>query len=432
MDDTLRTQGRAARKNFAAMASAYSLGVFNDNFYRRTVVVLAITGSVIAEGWVLAIFTLPYVLLAWLAGWLADRYPKHHVVVLAKALEIVAMSLGAAGLLLGNWPLLLAMVFLMALQSCLFGPALNGSIPELYPAEYVHRANSLLNAAVRPMILAGYVLGGIALAAKGDNIAGIELARWVAAVAIVGVSVVGFIVSLGAPSRPAAAPHSRFPRTGPWHTIRELVSLRKDRLLAVAIAGDVFIWCVGSMLLLLIDALALRQYGWSKTTASVLMAAQLVGLALGGVLSNIVAHGDRWRKALPPAAALLGLTLIGLGFLPMLPAVQVSLPLAWMGVSRLPLPFVVCFVLLGLSGVFGGIFMVPVEAFIQVRAPAEKKGTVLASVAFSVFLAMTFTGALDVGLLKLLTLASHVMAVVGGIALVVAIGLWRALKTAGD
>ena len=57
---------------------------------------------------------------------------------------------------------------------------------------------------------------------------------------------------------------------------------------------------------------------------------------------------------------------------------------------------------------------------------------VLASVAFSVFLAMTFTGALDVGLLKLLTLASHVMAVVGGIALVVAIGLWRALKTAGD
>ncbi|MHC4984726.1 MAG: MFS transporter, partial [Planctomycetota bacterium] len=145
MDDSLRQQARAGRKNFLAMAAAYSLGVFNDNFYRRSVVVLAILSGAIAEGWVLVIFAAPYVMFAWVAGWLADRFSKHRVVVLAKALELVAMSLGGVALVTGNWPLLLAMVFVMALQSCLFGPSLNGSIPELYPAAYVPRANSLLN-----------------------------------------------------------------------------------------------------------------------------------------------------------------------------------------------------------------------------------------------------------------------------------------------
>ena len=411
MDTELRTQVRSARKNFVAMASAYSLGVFNDNFFRRSVVVLAILGGAIAEGWVLVIFALPYVLFAWVAGWLADRFSKHRVVVLAKALELAAMTLGAVALLTGNWPLLLSMVFLMALQSCLFGPSLNGSIPELFPAEYVHRANSLLNLAVKPMILGGYVLGGIALGVSGSA-GGVEIGRWIAAGVIVGVSLVGLGVSIGAPRRPAANSSAKFPWHGPVHTIRELVELRRDPLLAIAAAADVFVWAAGAMVLILIDVLALEaRQNWGETLASVLMAAQLVGLAAGGFLSSYVAAGRRWYRALAPSAAAFGLVLVGVGFLP-------SLPEPWR--------FLVAFVLLGLTGLFGGLFMIPVEAFIQVRAPAAKRGTVLASVAFAIFAAIMLAGGLEMVLIEVLTFATRALAAVGLMALAMACWLrWK-------
>ena len=92
--------------------------------------------------------------------------------------------------------------------------------------------------------------------------------------------------------------------------------------------------------------------------------------------------------------------------------------------------FPAAFVLLGLTGVFGGLFMIPVEAFIQVRAPAEKKGTVLASVAFAIFTAILLAGGLEMALIELLTYAHRALAAVGVMALVMAAWLALTLRSA--
>ena len=446
MDAELRIQVRAARKTFISMAATYALGVFNDSFFRQGVVLLAIVardaikagtgtaedGMAVDPAWVFAIFTVPYLLLAWLAGWMADRFPKWKIVIGAKALELVAMSLGAVALLTGSWPLLLAMVFLMGAQSCLFGPALNGSIPELYPEKYVRQANSLLNLAVKPAILAGGVLAGIALDTDGRTFMGADLGKCILAAVIVSISAVGLAMSIGAPRRLAANPQARVPRRGPWDTIRQVAGLRRDRMLWLAAVADVFIWSAGAILMILIPEMAIDQFGWSMTTASFLVGAELVGLAIGGVLSNYVSDGKRWYRSLAPSAAGFGLMMIAIGFLPELKDHCIPLPFAIKGHAGVQLSQAVAFGLLGLAGILGGLFIVPTASFIQVRSPSATRGTVLAAVSFATFAGIMVAAAIKVGLVSLLTDPTRVFVVLGALSIAMAVYLQIVLPRAAS
>jgi len=60
-------------------------GVFNDSFFRQSAMLLAISeGARSKQGWIMALFTVPYLIVAAPAGWLADRFPKRGVVIAAK------------------------------------------------------------------------------------------------------------------------------------------------------------------------------------------------------------------------------------------------------------------------------------------------------------------------------------------------------------
>ena len=171
-----RQPAAGATRKFAAMAATYALGVFNDNFFKQAACLIAIAiGHTEYQGYAAAVFCLPWLLLAAPAGWMADRFSKRTVVISAKALEVVAMGAGAAGIIMVNWPLIFVMLFLMALQSTIFSPALNGSIPELYPATHVVKANSTVKTVTTCSILVGIILAGIALDQEADCMPGITL-----------------------------------------------------------------------------------------------------------------------------------------------------------------------------------------------------------------------------------------------------------------
>jgi len=155
---------KAARGRFLAMAATYFLGVFNDNLFKQAALLLAVTAGLSGlQGTATALFSLPFILFSAYGGWLADKYSKRQVIIGVKFLELFAMVLGAYGIYTMNWTWILAMVFLMGLQSAFFGPALNGSIPELYPRWYVTKANALLKLVTTLAILLGMAFAGIAL-----------------------------------------------------------------------------------------------------------------------------------------------------------------------------------------------------------------------------------------------------------------------------
>ena len=131
----IKAQIRRGRTRFLAMALAYAMGNFNDNFMKQSVSMLAVSHHLAwLQGWISVFFTLPFLLFAAPAGWMADRFSRRTVVIGAKLLELIFLSLGAWAILSLNWPVIITVIFLMAFQANIFGPALMGSIPAFnYP-----------------------------------------------------------------------------------------------------------------------------------------------------------------------------------------------------------------------------------------------------------------------------------------------------------
>ena len=363
VDET--AQIRQARGKFAAMTASYFLGTFNDNFYKQGVLLLAVAaGHTSFQGLAGAAFTLPFVIFAAPAGWASDRYSKRSVVIAAKCMEMGAAIIGALGLLWGNLWLMVGMVGLMGIQSAFFSPALNGSIPDLYPASYVTKANGVLRMLVTSAILVGTACSGVVLDFKGRGLFGATLGSTVLAALIIALAALGLLVSLGIPFRPAADTGRAFPRNGPIETLRELRVIFQDRELGTVVWSAVFIWSFGALQLMLINPLGLSQFHLSKEHTSYLVASQMIGIGLGGLLASRFARGKHWHRVLAPACVAMAVFLAAMAAVPFLPS-------EWQIPALFPL--------LALVGASGGLVLIPCESFIQVRPAPERKGAVWAA-----------------------------------------------------
>jgi len=426
---------RHGRKHFIAMAGAYSLGVLNDSLFRQAVIFLAVAADMLKlRSAAIVIFSLPYIVFAAPAGWLADRFAKRNVVIGAKALELAAMICGAVGICTGNWALILTMLAVMGLQSAVFNPALNGSIPELYPAVYVTRANAILRVVVNSSILLGIALSGVALDLTPRNptgwvdgdpfkaAGGIPPGNLAVAFAVVAVSALGVVISLGVPKRPPAAPGKKFPWSGPADTLKALYETRKDPLLAVAVAASTFFWFIGALQVLVLTPLGEKQFGLSKSITSALIVAELAGVAVGGLVSSKLAVGKRWFRVLAPAVFVMGACMFAVAAIPFAPR-QTHAPLLFLALS--------------VMGIAGGVLSIPVDSFIQVHPAPDRKGATIAAANFASFCGIILAGPASAGL-DLLAGAKFTngFAVMGGFAFFAGIALLLALsgrdKTCSD
>lgn len=393
---------RQGRSKFIAMAATYFLGAFNDNFFKQAALLLAVSTTMTQlQGTATTLFALPFILFSAGAGWLADRYSKKHVVIGVKFLELLAMLVGAWGVITLQWTWILTMVFIMALQSTLFGPAINGSIPELYPSVYVTKANAVLKLVTTLAILLGIALAGIALD-RGSPADNYYAGRLVVGGGVVLVALIGVLCSFGVVKRPAQGSKTPFPWMGPWHSACDLWRLRQDRPLLLAIMGDAFFYFMASLVVLVINTLGIQQLGYSSTLTSLLIVALMVGICIGSFLAARLTRVDRWTHVLMPSALGLGGGLLVSGLTPFLPA-------------YLQLP--VLFIALTVSGCCGGVFIIPQSSFIQVRPADHERGRVISVSNFSAFSGILLSGQLFT-LLNATVSPAWAMVVCGGLAVV--------------
>ncbi len=377
-------------RGFAAMAACYGMGVFNDNFFRQATLLLAVAAGV---GWyqgaAMALFALPYLLLSAPAGWFADRHPKRRVVIGAKALEVAAMVCGAVGVLTGSWRLMLAMVFLMGSQSAIFNPALNGSIPELFPRHRVNPVNANLRIAATGAILFGVACAGLALNFGGGSIRGWPTGRLFVAAVVLGVALAGLVAALGVPHREAADPQAPFPWKGSWDTMKELWRIRLDPFLTLAIGMIVLVFFLGALKIMIVNEIGLDQYGLGEAATSGMIFAAMAGVGVGGLISNAVIRRCRWDLIMMPLALAIGVIFCIMALAPLFPAA-----------AQVPL----IFLMLGLAGIIGGLMVIPSQAFLQLRPRPERRGAVIAACNFAVFSGILISGPTGWGLLESLRL----------------------------
>ncbi|HTQ78481.1 MAG TPA: MFS transporter [Thermoanaerobaculia bacterium] len=125
------------------------------------------TGSASLMGLLLAMRSLPMVLLAPVGGAVADRFSRLRVLILCDVIAGGAMVGLSIAMFSGRFsvPILVAMLFAVGLLSgvisAFFQPALGSSIPDLVPAERLSAANSLNQFSVQGAALVGQGVGGV-------------------------------------------------------------------------------------------------------------------------------------------------------------------------------------------------------------------------------------------------------------------------------
>lgn len=162
-----------AGRNYSLLTAAAvvtALGA-NGSLVAAAFAVLDAGGDGGDVGLVAAARTLPLVVFLLIGGALADRLPRHRVMVAANALN--CLSQGAfAVLVLAGEPRLWQMMLLTALGGtgqAFFGPAAEGMLMSSVQGEQAGRAFALFRMATQGAALGGAALGGALVAALGPG-----------------------------------------------------------------------------------------------------------------------------------------------------------------------------------------------------------------------------------------------------------------------
>ena len=304
-------------RRFLPIFATQFLGAFNDNLFRTSMVMLVIYGiyrdatqeaafSAIAGG----LFILPFFLLSALAGQLADAGDKAFIIRIVKTAEIIIMLVGAAGLLLHNVPLLLLALCAMGVHSTFFGPIKYAILPQHLHKDEVLGGTGLVEAGTYIAILGGTLLGGVLVVQRADGSFHAEYA----ALAVLGVAVVGRIVGGMVPPAPPApdAP----PLKMDWHIVRASISLVNATLhiprLFLAILAISFFWAMGAVLAAQFPPLVKNALGADQQVATLFLAIFSIGVAIGSVAVNRLLKGHVSARYSPASALGMGLFVLDL------------------------------------------------------------------------------------------------------------------------
>jgi len=344
---------------FWALIATQFQGAFSDNAYKFLLIFsfTAAAASAPHERELLifvvgALFSLPFILFSMSGGYLADRYSKRSVTVGTKIAEIIVMTVAFAGLASGRIAFQLAAVFLLSTQAALFGPSKYGLLPELLPEKRLSWGNGVLELGTFLAIITGTLAGGIMAAAFRRN------QVWSGAI-LIALSIFGFLCSLGIARVPAADRTKRFRPNFLGDLYSQIGFTRLDRVLFLAVLGNIYIWGLAALLQFNIVFYGTDVLHLSEKQNGILQAALSVGVGLGSLLAGYLSH-NKIEYGLIPLGSI-GITVFGiLLHRPNLTVESICINLALLGFSA-------------------GFFVVPVNALIQHRPDADKRGAIIAS-----------------------------------------------------
>ena len=413
-------------RRFAPLFVAQALGAFNDNVFRNAAVIL-VTYGLARQGWnpgllvglAGALFILPFFLFSGLAGELADARDKAQLARIIKLAEIGIAVLAAISLWLAWPPLMLAVLFLAGTQSTFFGPIKYAILPQHLADNELIEANAWIETTTFIAILLGTLFGGLTImSAHGVTLVSL---------AMIGAAALGYLAARRIPPAPPPRPDMKVRwnlLVSTFNILRELA--RHPRLFGVALAISWF-WALGLVVLGLTPLLSKNVLGADETVANFFIVLFTVGIALGAWAAARLLHGDVSPRLAPVSALFMAVVLVDF----------------WHTVATLPIP-VAGATLAGLGdflaswhgwrlalgvlllAAFGGLFVVPLYAWLQHAAPQAERARVIAAnnVLNALFMAVA-SAAMGWAFKQGLTLAQVVLALAILQALVMLYLVWR-------
>ncbi len=379
MQSSMRLLGK---RRFLPLFVTQLLGAFNDNLFKNAMIFLIVYdvySDPAAEGWfsaiATAVFIIPFFLLSAASGQLADVRDKARIIRIVKAAEIVIMVVGAIGLFLA-WqgmlihavaiPLMMVALFAMGVHSTFFGPIKYAILPQHLEDDEVLGGTGLVEAGTYIAILLGTIVAGL-------------IPVEVAAIGVVLTALIGYATGRQVP--PAPPVDATVPID--WNVWRSSVNLVSATMhiprLFLAICSISFFWTIGAVLFIQFPPLAKNVLMADKAVASLFLAIFSIGIAIGSVAINRLLKGTVSARYAPVSVIAMGLFVVAFHIVCRYWIADSSGQLMSLSEFILhDLAWVLLASLLGIA-VAGGMFVVPLYAFLTTTVPKDQAARTVAA-----------------------------------------------------
>ncbi len=386
---------------FAPFFWTQFFGAFNDNVFKNALIILiAYQGSRtlavdtnILINLAAGLFILPFFLFSATAGQMSDKYEKSMMIRRIKLMEILVMGCAAAAFYLNSLIALIILLFFMGAQSTFFGPVKYSIIPQHLHREELVGGNAMVGMGTFLAILLGTITGGVLVQLENGPI-------WISAT-VCGIALTGWIISFFIPRAESLSPAIRLninPLTQTWRTIGYA---RQIHSVFLSVLGISWFWFLGSAYLTQIPNFTRFVLRSDESVVTLLLTMFSIGIGIGSLLCEKLS-GKKVELGLVPLGSL-GLSIFGidlfLAYDPPEVAALMDIPafMATAGSLR-----VLCDLVL--IGIFGGFYIVPLNAFVQLRTAPEYRARVIAAnnILNALFMVLsTGAGILLLGIVKL-------------------------------
>ena len=275
-------------------------------------------------------FVAAYILLSPFVGPIADSFAKGRVMLWANGLKLI----GGLGLLLGLNPFIA--YGMVGVGAAVYSPAKYGILSEMVGPQDLVKANGWMESSTIAAILCGALAGGV-LADQSVTMA---------LVAVCAMYAIAALANTLIPRLPAQHAQNLAPVAMIKAFMPVVLTLMKDRDARFSVVGTSLFWGAGATLrFLLVAWVPVALAITSNAMPAYMNAATAVGIVLGAALAAPLislanAHRAVW------AGTALGVTVA---------ALSITQHLYW------------AFGLCALVGLFGGLFVVPLNALLQER-----------------------------------------------------------------
>jgi len=354
-----------ARRNYPLLLIGQFLGAFGDNFLLAAILgplTYALDSGRITESVINSenalfglVFSLPFILLAPLAGFFNDRMAKTQWLVGGNLIKLAGTAIGFAGVSRfagqSSHAFQVAGYCVVGMGACFYSPAKYGILPEVVPTERLVKANGTVEMLTLVAIVLGLGGGGILY----DRTLSLPTCYF-SSMALYGAA----FLSNAAMARTPFNANASF-----RHSVQEfgssfLAIVRNPRLGRILLGSALF-WFAGSTLKSALQGWGLGVYAQAGIThvtnfkLVLLKVGMVAGIVSGAVLAGqLHKTGDlSWARkyALLMAAGLMGLGLLGGAF----------------GLVLVVLVLIV-------TGAASGLLVVPINAALQSETDQTKLG----------------------------------------------------------
>ena len=371
------------------MIAQQTQNAFNDKAAQFTLVPLggAVAFSMLGarvEDAAALLISLPFVLFSPIAGWLSDRYSKRDVLLGSALAQFLILAALCTAVRLENLPLALVGFFALAVQAAFFSPAKIGLNKELVGSGHLGFATGIQQMAAMLAMLTGQIAAGVVFDRRWQALGGSRSAAWEAAflplVVLTVSSLPAIVLAWCVPRVPAQGGEPLRPGLllRHFHHLRDLWS---DPPLRRASLATAYFWGFAAYINL-----------WSLKVAAHLTG----GLAGFGTLSSLyMAAASLGMIGGFAATAFLLRRRIELGWVPVGGSAMTLLALLLGTLDPSRPPFLVVLAALAFSS---ALFLAPLNAWMQDRYPAAKRGELQAAANLQDCLAGILAFALLVGI----------------------------------